>query len=77
MKNRKTTDNTIAGFQVLTAVVMKSTIFWHITPCSTLKVSRRFGGTSTLLATCFHASFLLGSFLDPEYGGDMFLRNVG
>jgi hypothetical protein len=21
--------------------------------------------------------FLLGSFFDPEYGGDMFLRNVG
>jgi hypothetical protein len=44
------------GFEVLTAVVMKSTIFWDITPCSPLK------------ATCFH---------DPEYGGDMFLRNVG
>jgi hypothetical protein len=30
-----------------------------------------------LLATCFHAGFLLGLFLDPEDGGDMFLRNVG
>jgi hypothetical protein len=26
-----------------------------------------------LLAICFHAGFLLGSFFDPEDGGDMFL----
>jgi hypothetical protein len=30
-----------------------------------------------LLATCFHAGSLLGLFFDPEYGGHMFLRNVG
>jgi hypothetical protein len=24
-----------------------------------------------------HAGFLFGLFLDPENGGDMFLRNVG
>jgi hypothetical protein len=34
----------VAGFEVLTAVVMKSTIFWDITPCSPLKVNQRFGG---------------------------------
>jgi hypothetical protein len=32
------------GFEVLTAVVMKSTVFWDITPCSPLKVNRRFRG---------------------------------
>jgi hypothetical protein len=33
-------------FQVLTEVAMKtSSIFWDITPCSPLKVNRRFGGT--------------------------------
>jgi hypothetical protein len=32
------------GFEV-TAVVMKSTIFWDIMPCSPLSVNRRFGGT--------------------------------
>jgi hypothetical protein len=31
----------------------------------------------SLLRTCFHASFLLGIFFDPEDEGDMFLRNVG
>jgi hypothetical protein len=32
------------GFEVLTAVVMKSSIFWDIMPCSPLEISRRFGG---------------------------------
>jgi hypothetical protein len=38
----------LVGFDVLTAVVMKSTIFWDITPCSLLSVNRRFGGTYSL-----------------------------
>jgi hypothetical protein len=38
----------IAGFEVLTAVVMKSTVIWDIMPCSPLKVNRRFGGTYRL-----------------------------
>jgi hypothetical protein len=32
-------------FDVLTAVIMKKFIFWDITPCSPLKVKRRFGET--------------------------------
>jgi hypothetical protein len=32
---------------------------------------------SPLLATCFHAGFLLDLVFDPEFGGDMFLQNVG
>jgi hypothetical protein len=59
--------------EVLTAVVMKVPIFWHITPCSPLKINRRL----TLLVICFHAGFLLGLFFDPEDGSDMFFRNVG
>jgi hypothetical protein len=35
------------GFEILTAMVMKSIIFWVITPYSPLKVNRRFGETST------------------------------
>jgi hypothetical protein len=46
------------GFEVLIAVVMKSTIFWDITPCSPLKAS----------SACHLLSrwFLLGLFFDPE-----------
>jgi hypothetical protein len=38
----------LVGFQVLTAVVMKCTVFWNITSCSPLSVNRRFGGTYRL-----------------------------
>jgi hypothetical protein len=45
----------------------KSSIFWDVIRCSPSKVNRRFGGTyrlhlQTLLATCFHAGFLLRLF---------------
>jgi hypothetical protein len=30
-----------------------------------------------LLATCFHAGFFIGLFIDPEDGGGMLLLNVG
>jgi hypothetical protein len=36
------------GFEVFTAVVMKSTIFWDMTLCSPLSCNRRFGGTYRL-----------------------------
>jgi hypothetical protein len=35
-------------YEVLTAVVMKISIFWDITPCRPLKVNRRFWGTCRL-----------------------------
>jgi hypothetical protein len=30
-------------------VVMKNPVYWHVTPCSPLKVNRRFGGSRSLL----------------------------
>jgi hypothetical protein len=39
---------TLVGFEVVTAVVMKSTLFWDITPYSPLKVSHCFRGTYCL-----------------------------
>jgi hypothetical protein len=36
------------GFEVFTAVVMKSIIFWDMTPCSPLSFNRCFGGTYRL-----------------------------
>jgi hypothetical protein len=76
----------LVGAEVLTAVVIKSSIFWGITPCSALKVNRRLGGTCHLhlrgrrirsASYRLHAGFFLGLLFDPEDGGDMFLRNVG
>jgi hypothetical protein len=40
-------------------------------------IIRNFGKPIALLATCFHAGFLLGLFFDPEDSGDVFLPNVG
>jgi hypothetical protein len=37
----------LVGFEVLTMVVMKSTVFWDIMPCNPLKVNQHFGGTKT------------------------------
>jgi hypothetical protein len=64
------------GFEVLTAVAMKSIIFWDITPCSPLKFDRRIG-EKYRIATCLHAGFSLGLFFDPEDGGGIFLLNIG
>jgi hypothetical protein len=69
-------------------MVMKSSIFRGITVCSPLKANRRFRGTCRLH---FHGRSIsragnqcesrwqaeLGLFLDPEDGGNMFLRNIG
>jgi hypothetical protein len=38
----------IGLFEVFTAVVMKSIIFWDMRPCSPLSFNRRFGGTYRL-----------------------------
>jgi hypothetical protein len=77
------------GFEVLTAVVMKNSVFWAITPCSPLKVNGRFGETSCLHLQGRRISriinqrerrcraelfFLRGLFFESEYRDDMFLR---
>jgi hypothetical protein len=49
------------GFEVFTAVIMKSSVFWGN------------GSACHLL----HAGFLLDLFFDPEDGGEMFFRNFG
>jgi hypothetical protein len=33
--------------------------------------------SKVLLAICFHAGLVLGSFFDPEDGSDIFFRNIG
>jgi hypothetical protein len=54
------------GFEVLTAVVMKSSIFWEIVLYSPLEVNE-------LACYLLHAGFLFGLFFNPEDGGEMFL----
>jgi hypothetical protein len=48
METKCKTNLTYVEFEVITSVVMKSTIFGDITPCSPLKVNRRFRGTFRL-----------------------------
>jgi hypothetical protein len=58
------TEKKYVGFEVLTAVVMKNSIFWNVTP------SRKF------FLPLVQATFLLGVFFDPLDGSDIFLRNI-
>jgi hypothetical protein len=50
IERRKKVQNAVrvVGFEVFTEVVMKSIIFWDMTPCSPLSCTRRFGGTYRL-----------------------------
>jgi hypothetical protein len=44
----------LQGFRVLRAMVMKSYIFWDITPCSPLKINRLLGRTYRLHPLTFN-----------------------
>jgi hypothetical protein len=55
-----------AGFEVLTAVIRKSSVFWDITPCSPLKSLPTFRRNSAPLAACFHACSDYSSTLKME-----------
>jgi hypothetical protein len=72
-------------FGVLTAVVMKNSIFWDIASCSPLKVDLYSRETHRLhlpheadnsIYCLLRASFLFGLLFNPEVGGEMLLRNV-
>jgi hypothetical protein len=70
------------GLNVLTAVGMKSYIFWNINSCSPVKDNRRFGGTYRLHFQGRKVSQAIsqeeaGSMESSDKdGGHMFLRNV-
>jgi hypothetical protein len=46
--SRMGTKENNVGFEVFTAVVFKSIVFWDMTPCSPLSYNRHFGGTYRL-----------------------------
>jgi hypothetical protein len=59
--------------EVMTAVTMKSTVCWLVTPCR-LEKPRCFREIYGLQSAS--SWFFLGLFFSPEDGGDMFLRNT-
>jgi hypothetical protein len=61
----------VRALQDFAAVAMKSAVFWDVTPCSLVRVQRRFG-RSTLLAAWFLST--LSCSVDA---GSAFLINVG
>jgi hypothetical protein len=67
-------------------VVLKSFVFWDRTPCSPLKVNRRFGEIYRLHIqgrrisqerNQYEAGSSSTSFFDPEDEDHIFFRNVG
>jgi hypothetical protein len=67
------------GFEVFTAVVLKSIFFWDMTPCSALSGTRRFGGTYRLHLQgrrIVQQSSEQASGKDPEDGGDTFFQII-
>jgi hypothetical protein len=71
----------IAGRTLTAGSILRTiTVFWDITPCSSLKVNRRFGGTNRLRVQgrrIIRARNQRKSRWQAEQdGGDVFLRNV-
>jgi hypothetical protein len=54
---------TVVRFEVLTAMVMKRTVFWDKTPYSPFSVNRRFGGGGKHLLSRWYLSQLIFSTL--------------
>jgi hypothetical protein len=77
-------DNYFIGFEVLTAVTVKSLPFWNVVPCTLVRRRRNVsppasGLKSELRSACslLYAGFFLGLPFDPRGEGDMFLCIVG
>jgi hypothetical protein len=65
------------GLEVLTAVLMKSSIFWDLIPYSPLKVNRNFGGPICLPLQGQRICHARNNLEEVAGRGDLFLRNVG
>jgi hypothetical protein len=55
----------IVGFEVLSAVVAKISVFWDVTPDSPLKVNRRLGGTYRRAACHLLSRWFLARLIRP------------
>jgi hypothetical protein len=68
----------MAYFKILSRTLPEETEEKHDSRCTSRGLNQTHPEYKfrALLATCFHAGFLLGLFFHPEDGGAMFLRNV-
>jgi hypothetical protein len=70
----------LLGYNVMWSIESQPTLRRNISPPSSgLRISQarnQLESRRQADRTCFHASFLLGLFIDPEDGGDMFPQNV-
>jgi hypothetical protein len=55
------------------AILIISSIFWAVMPCSMLKVDQLFRETCHLHCCLLHPRFLVALFVSPEDGSDMFI----
>jgi hypothetical protein len=72
----------LVGSEVLTAVAIKRSVYWDITPCSPVRASRRFGGTHVYflgqrVSQESNQQVSLSALVKPQSEGSTFLRNVG
>jgi hypothetical protein len=67
----------LLGYNAVLSVEIQRMFRKNISPPSSGRRISRVRNHAALLAICFHTGFLPGLFFDPEYVGDMFLRNVG
>jgi hypothetical protein len=62
---------------ILTAAVMRSSVFWDIRQSSaTDAVEEHVAFMQSYVRYLLHAGSLLGIFFDPDEGSDIFLRNI-
>jgi hypothetical protein len=74
-RNRKFRLGGNVGFEVLTVVNMRNSVFWGVTPRSPVKV-HRLHRKKMLVCHLLFVGFFLDNLLDPEDLGDMLLLKV-
>jgi hypothetical protein len=75
-EERNLGEKSYTGFEILTAVITNSSIFWDITPCRPMKVKIGFGGTYRLHLQGIISRTRRRHEAGSKRGCDMFLRNV-
>jgi hypothetical protein len=71
--------NVFARFEVLTAVMVKIQVFWHVTSCRLVSVTdvSKESSVCTFRVNQYQNILKRLGLLDPEDGGTTSLRNIG